>query len=216
MSRLVGWLSLGRSVFFPVKPVLGIPVSLLVVPPSAFVCGFSDCWVTPLIGFEIRHHRSTASKNGGDLPPDDKHSALKFSVMTRKGRLSVVTQNYPYVVRVVIPAGAWRDLNNMHEFHVRNGIAERNLWCQAFDDSDVRHWRFEKPAYAEFFIAEFGGELLPSLPTGDLAMMRVKRSTTSSSRALAKHIINAAEMEPHSSLVSSPRTKRNSTSPSVF
>jgi hypothetical protein len=43
--------------------------------------------------------------------------------MTRKGKLSVVTQNYPYVVKVVVPRGAWRDLDNMHEFHVRNGIA---------------------------------------------------------------------------------------------
>ena len=135
--------------------------------------------MAPLIVFEIRHHRSTASKNGGDLPPDDKHSALKFSVMTRKGRLSVVTQNYPYVVRVVIPAGAWRDLNNMHEFHVRNGIAEHYLWCRAFDDGDVLHWRFEEPVYAEFFIAEFGGELLPLLPTSDLATMRVKRHRAS-------------------------------------
>jgi len=45
MSRLVGWLSLGRSVFFPVKPVLGIPVSLLVVPPSAFCL-----WILRLLG----------------------------------------------------------------------------------------------------------------------------------------------------------------------
>ena len=94
--------------------------------------------------------------------------------MTRKGKLSVVTQNYPYVVKVVVPRGAWRDLDNMHEFHVRNGIAERYLWCQAFDDNAVLHWRFEEPAYAEFFIAEFGGELLPSLPTSDLAMMRLR------------------------------------------
>jgi len=63
----------------------------------------------------------------------------------------------------------------MHEFHVRNDIAERYVWCQAFDDNAVLHWRFEEPAYAEFFIAEFGGELLPSLPTSDLAMTRVKR-----------------------------------------
>jgi hypothetical protein len=104
----------------------------------------------------------------------------------------------------------------MHEFHVRNGIAERNLWRQAFDDGDVLHWRFEEPAYAEFFIAEFGGELLPSLPTSDLALIRVKRSIASSRRALAKRIINAAAMEPHSSLASSPLTKRNSTSPPVF
>jgi len=94
--------------------------------------------------------------------------------MKRKSKLGVVTQNYPYVVRVV--AGAGRDLDNMHEFHLRNGISEQYQWCQAFDDSDVLHWRFEEPAYAEFFIAEFGGELLPSLPTSDLAMMRVKRS----------------------------------------
>jgi len=97
--------------------------------------------------------------------------------MKRKGKLGVVTQNYPYVVRVV--AGAGRDLDNMHEFHVRNGIAERYLWCQAFDDSDVLHWRFEEPVYAEFFIAEFGGELLPLLPTSDLATMRVKRHRAS-------------------------------------
>ena len=116
-----------------------------------------------------------ASKNGGDLPSDDKRSALKSSIMTRKGKLTVVTQNYPYVVRAVVPAGALHDLDDMHEFHVRNGIAERYLWCQAFDDSDVLHWRFEAPAYAEFFIAEFGGELLPALPTSDLPTMHVKR-----------------------------------------
>jgi len=51
---------------------------------------------------------------------------------------------------------------------VRNGIAER---CQAFDDNAVLHWRFEEPAYAEFFIAEFGGELLPSLPTSQTAAL---------------------------------------------
>jgi hypothetical protein len=64
----------------------------------------------------------------------------------------------------------------MHEFHVRNDIVERYVWRQAFDDDAVLHWRFEKPAYAEFFIAEFGGELLPSSPTGDLAMTHAKRS----------------------------------------
>jgi len=95
--------------------------------------------------------------------------------MIRKGKLSVVTENYPYVVKVVVPSGAWRDLDNMHEFHVRNDIAEQYVWCQAFDGNAVLHWRFEEPAYAEFFIAEFGGELLPSLPTSDLAMTRVKR-----------------------------------------
>ena len=58
---------------------------------------------------------------------------LNFSIMTRKGKRSVVTQNYPYVVRVVAGAG---DVDDMHEFHVRNGIAERYLWYQAFDDSD--------------------------------------------------------------------------------
>ena len=96
--------------------------------------------------------------------------------MIRKGRRSVVTKNYPYVVQVVVPRGARRDLGNMREFHVRNDITERYVWCQAFDDNDVLRWRFEEPVYAEFFIAEFGGELLPSLPTSDLAMMRVKRS----------------------------------------
>ena len=96
--------------------------------------------------------------------------------MTRKGKLRVVTKNYPYVVKVVVPREAWRDLDNMHEFHVRNDITERYVWGQTFDGNAVLHWRFEEPAYAEFFIAEFGGELLPSLPTSDLAMMRVKRS----------------------------------------
>ena len=96
--------------------------------------------------------------------------------MIWKGKLSAVTKNYPYVVKVVVPRGAWRDLDNMHEFHARNDIAERYVWCQAFDDNDVLRWRFEEPVYAEFFIAEFGGELLPSLPTSDLVMMRVTRS----------------------------------------
>ena len=100
-----------------------------------------------------------------------KSPALKSSVMAQKCKRSVVTKNYPYVVKVAAPRGAWCDLGNMHEFHVRNGIAE--MRCQIFDDNAVVHRRFEEPAYAEFFIAEFGGELLPSLPTSDLAMMRV-------------------------------------------
>jgi hypothetical protein len=98
------------------------------------------------------------------------------SAMKRKAKLSVVTPNYPYSVRVV--AGTC-DLDDMHEFHVRNGIAEHYLWCRAFDDGDVLHWRFEESVYAEFFIAEFGGELLPLLPTSDLATMRVKRHRAS-------------------------------------
>ena len=50
-----------------------------------------------------------------------KGPRLNFSIMSRKAKRSVVTQNYPYVVRVVAGAG---DVDDMHQFHVRNGIAE--------------------------------------------------------------------------------------------
>jgi hypothetical protein len=50
----------------------------------------------------------------------------------------------------------------MQEFHVRNGIRERYRG-QRVRAGDVPRWQFPGPAYAEFFIAEFGGELLPSL-----------------------------------------------------
>ena len=39
MSRLVDWLRLGRPVFFPTEPLLGIPISMLVIPPSVFAGG---------------------------------------------------------------------------------------------------------------------------------------------------------------------------------
>jgi hypothetical protein len=50
----------------------------------------------------------------------------------------------------------------MQEFHVRNGIRERYRG-QRVRAGDVPRWQFPGPAYAEFFIPEFGGELLPSL-----------------------------------------------------
>ena len=75
-------------------------------------------------------------------------------------------EHYASVVQVFVPPGAWAYLDQMHEFHVRNGIRER-YWRQRTGAGDVLRWEFPEPAYAEFFIAEFGGELLPSLPTDD-------------------------------------------------
>lgn len=85
--------------------------------------------------------------------------------MVRALRVNVAPDNYLYVVEVVVPTGEWACLDNMHEFHVRNGIAERYRWRRT-DAGDVLHWRFPEPAYAEFFIAEFGGELISPPPTG--------------------------------------------------
>lgn len=81
--------------------------------------------------------------------------------MTRSVKVSNVTDNYPYVVKVVVPTGAWTHPDNMHEFHVRNGIVERYLWHRTAA-GDILHWRFPEPSYAEFFIAEFGGDLIAS------------------------------------------------------
>lgn len=69
-----------------------------------------------------------------------------------------------YVVKVVVPAGVPAHLDGMRDFHLRNDIAEHYLW-QRTDDGDVLHWAFPESAYAEFFIAEFGGELVSS-PSG--------------------------------------------------
>ena len=84
--------------------------------------------------------------------------------MKRGAKLSVVVDNDPYVVRVIVPTGAWDYLDNMHEFHVHNGIIARYRWSRT-STGDVLHWSFQAPAHAEFFIAEFGGELLLSLPS---------------------------------------------------
>ena len=81
-----------------------------------------------------------------------------------RNKFSVVRDNDSYVVKVVVPTGASAHLGGMHEFHLRNDIAEHYLWCRT-NDGDVLHLAFPEPAYAEFFIAEFGGELV-SLPSG--------------------------------------------------
>jgi hypothetical protein len=81
-----------------------------------------------------------------------------------RNKFSVVRDNDSYVVKVVVPTGASAHLGGMHEFHLRNDIAEYYLWCRT-NDGDVLHLAFPEPAYAEFFIAEFGGELV-SLPPG--------------------------------------------------
>lgn len=75
-----------------------------------------------------------------------------------------VRDNDSYVVKIVVPTRALAYLDGMREFHLRNSIAEHYLWCRT-DDCDVLHWAFPEPAYAEFFIAEFGGELI-SLSSG--------------------------------------------------
>jgi hypothetical protein len=74
--------------------------------------------------------------------------------MLRK-TFSVVRDNDAYVVKVVVPT------DGMREFHLRNSIAEYYLLCRT-NDGDVLHVAFPEPAYAEFFIAEFGGELVSS------------------------------------------------------
>ncbi|HZP71635.1 MAG TPA: hypothetical protein VFB29_17000 [Pseudolabrys sp.] len=66
-----------------------------------------------------------------------------------------------YVVEIFVPKGT--RLEQTREFHTRNGIAERYLRYRT-DDGDILYWRFSEPAYAEFFIAAFGGELVV-LPT---------------------------------------------------
>jgi len=80
-----------------------------------------------------------------------------------RSKFSVVRDHDSYVVKVVVPIGASAHLDGMREFHLRNDIAEYYLWCRT-KDGDVLHLVFPKPAYAEFFIAEFGGELV-SLPS---------------------------------------------------
>lgn len=81
-----------------------------------------------------------------------------------RNRFSVVRDNGSYVVKVVVPIETSAYLDDMRKFHLRNDIAELYLWCRT-NDGDVLHWVFPEPAYAEFFIAEFGGELV-SLPSG--------------------------------------------------
>jgi hypothetical protein len=79
--------------------------------------------------------------------------------MMRNGKLSIVPDVYSYVVKVVIPTGASMYFDRMHEFYVRNGIAEHYLYRRT-EEADIVHFRFSEPAYAEFFIAEFGGALI--------------------------------------------------------
>ena len=77
----------------------------------------------------------------------------------RAPKLSVVVVNNPYIVRVVVPTGEWARQDSMYEFHIRNGIAGRYQWSRTAG-GDVLEWSFLHAAHAEFFIAEFGGELL--------------------------------------------------------
>ena len=44
-------------------------------------------------------------------------------------KFSVVRDNDSYVVKVVVPTGASAHLGGMHEFHLRNDIAEYYLCC---------------------------------------------------------------------------------------
>jgi len=80
-----------------------------------------------------------------------------------RNKLSIVRDNEPYVVKVIVPIGASAHLDGMREFHLRNDIAEYCLWYRT-NDGDVLHLSFPEPAYAEFFIAEFGGELVSVSP----------------------------------------------------
>ena len=81
-----------------------------------------------------------------------------------RNKFSGVRNSGSYVVKVIVPTGESAYLDGMHEFHLRNDIAEHYVWCRT-NDGDVLHWAFPEPVYAEFFIAEFGGELV-SLPSG--------------------------------------------------
>jgi len=97
-----------------------------------------------------------------NLPPAGECSAVHFSIMPRN-KFSVVRDSGSCVVKVIVPIiGASEHLDGIREFHRRNDIAEYYLWCRA-NDRDVLYLTFQEPAYAEFFIAEFGGELV-SLP----------------------------------------------------
>jgi len=76
-----------------------------------------------------------------------------------RNKFSVVRDSGSCVVKVIVPIGASEHLDGIREFYLRNDIAEYYLWCRT-DDGDVLHLTFPEPAYAEFFIAEFGGELV--------------------------------------------------------
>jgi hypothetical protein len=92
-------------------------------------------------------------------------SAFAAKVFAMKAiKFSIASENDAYIVEVFVPTGAWTYLDEMHEFHMRNGIQERYRW-QRTEAGDILYWRFSEPAYAEFFIAEFGGELVPSPAT---------------------------------------------------
>ena len=84
-----------------------------------------------------------------------------------RNKFSVVRDNDSYVVKVVVPT------DGMREFHLRNNIAEHYLLCRT-NDGDVLHLVFPEPAYAEFFIAEFGGELV-HLPSGRRGRPKLSR-----------------------------------------
>jgi hypothetical protein len=90
-----------------------------------------------------------------------------------RNKFSVVRDNDSYVVKVVGPTGAAAHFDDMREFHLRNDIEEHYLWCRT-NDGDVLRWSFPEPAYAEFFIAEFGGELV-RLPSGRRERARLSR-----------------------------------------
>ena len=79
-----------------------------------------------------------------------------------RNKFSAVRDSGSCVVKVIVPIGASEHLDGIREFHLRNNIAEYYLWCRTIN-GDVLHLTFPEPAYAEFFIAEFGGELV-SLP----------------------------------------------------
>jgi hypothetical protein len=81
-----------------------------------------------------------------------------------RNKFSVVRHSDSYVVKIIVPIGASAQLDGVREFHLRNDIAEYYLWCST-DDGEVLYLSFPEPAYAEFFIAEFGGELV-SPPSG--------------------------------------------------
>jgi hypothetical protein len=96
------------------------------------------------------------------LPPSGECFAVHFSIMLRN-KVSVARDSGSCVVKVIVAIGASEHLDGIREFHLRNDIAEYYLWCRT-NDGDVLHLTFPEPAYAEFFIAEFGGELVSSPP----------------------------------------------------
>ena len=84
--------------------------------------------------------------------------------MTRyKGRMSqkAIEREFPHVVEIAVPLGGLgAQLDAMHYFHRARGIEA----CLGLGRRDKGHdylrWYFARPAAADAFAAEFGGNLI--------------------------------------------------------